>query len=160
MPLVLTYSKFLPDVRTILRKYQVTLRKSERMREVFGKPPLQLISNTCIIFVQSVQWVRWSLVVMITDQGSVTTRYLITWIDRTPRRSVRICTKAGTWHSFQVRRPWTSLADRTSTWSKHYGGDGQGNREGRWRRGRGGVGGRRKGGERRDRGDKNVNIGS
>ena len=40
VPLVLTYSKLLPDIRTILRKHQATLHKSERIREVFDKPPL------------------------------------------------------------------------------------------------------------------------
>ena len=40
VPLVLTYSKLLPDIRTILRKHQATLHKSERMREIFDKAPL------------------------------------------------------------------------------------------------------------------------
>ena len=40
VPLVLTFSKLLPDIRKILRKYQATLHKSERMSEVFDKPPL------------------------------------------------------------------------------------------------------------------------
>ena len=53
-PLVLTYSKLLPDVRTILRKHQATLHKSERMREVFGKPPLLAFrrdKNLCDVLV-------------------------------------------------------------------------------------------------------------
>ena len=40
VPLVLTYSKLLPDVLNILRKHQTTLHQSERMREVFKEPPL------------------------------------------------------------------------------------------------------------------------
>ena len=54
VPLVLTYSKLLPDVRTILRKHQATLHKSERMREVFDKPPLLAFrrdKNLCDILV-------------------------------------------------------------------------------------------------------------
>ena len=54
VPLVLTYSKLLPDVRTILRKHQATLHKSERMREVFDKPPLLAFrrdKNLCDVLV-------------------------------------------------------------------------------------------------------------
>jgi hypothetical protein len=40
IPLVVTYSKLLPDIRTILRKHETTLYQSERMRNVFSKPPL------------------------------------------------------------------------------------------------------------------------
>ena len=40
VPLVITYSKSLPDIRGILRKHQDTLYMSERMQEVFAKPPL------------------------------------------------------------------------------------------------------------------------
>ena len=40
VPLVLTYSKLLPDVRNILRKHQKTLFRSERMREIFPDIPL------------------------------------------------------------------------------------------------------------------------
>ena len=40
VPLVITYSKNLPDVRAILRKHQETLYMSDRMREVFADPPL------------------------------------------------------------------------------------------------------------------------
>ena len=54
VPLVLTYSKLLPDVRTILRKHQATLHKSERIREVFDKPPLLAFrrdKNLCDVLV-------------------------------------------------------------------------------------------------------------
>ena len=40
VPLVLTYSKSLPDIRAILRKHQDTLFTSERMQDIFPKPPL------------------------------------------------------------------------------------------------------------------------
>ena len=40
VPLVLTFSKLLPDVGNILRKHQATLHQSERMREIFKEPPL------------------------------------------------------------------------------------------------------------------------
>ena len=40
VPLVITYSKSLPDIRGILRKHQDTLYMSERMQKVFAKPPL------------------------------------------------------------------------------------------------------------------------
>ncbi|XP_045208770.2 uncharacterized protein LOC123560670 [Mercenaria mercenaria] len=40
VPLVLTYSKMLPDIRNILRKHQKVLYNSERMRTVFQEPPL------------------------------------------------------------------------------------------------------------------------
>ena len=40
VPLDITYSKSLPDIRGILRKHQDTLYMSERMQEVFAKPPL------------------------------------------------------------------------------------------------------------------------
>ena len=43
VPLVLTYSKLLPHVRTILRKHPATLHKLQRMREVFDKP-----STSCV----------------------------------------------------------------------------------------------------------------
>ena len=36
VPLVLTFSKLLPDVGNILRKHQATLHQSERMREVYS----------------------------------------------------------------------------------------------------------------------------
>ena len=54
VPLVLTYSKLLPDIRNILRKHQATLHKSERMREVFDKPPLLAFrrdTNLCDVLV-------------------------------------------------------------------------------------------------------------
>ena len=37
VPLVLTYSKALPDIHTILRKNMKTLYKSERMKNVFKR---------------------------------------------------------------------------------------------------------------------------
>ena len=40
VPLVVTYSKGLPDIRHIVRKHQPTLHKSDRMKEIFGAPPL------------------------------------------------------------------------------------------------------------------------
>ena len=40
VPLALTYSKLLPDIRNILRKHQTTLHQSDRMREIFKEPPL------------------------------------------------------------------------------------------------------------------------
>ena len=54
VPLVLTFSKLLPDIRNILRKHQATLHKSERMREVFDKPPLLAFrrdKNLCDVLV-------------------------------------------------------------------------------------------------------------
>ena len=40
VPIVLTYSKILPDVRDILRKHQNTLHQSDRLQKVFLQPPL------------------------------------------------------------------------------------------------------------------------
>ena len=40
VPLVITYSKALPDIRTILRKYEYLLHRSECMEKVFEKNPL------------------------------------------------------------------------------------------------------------------------
>ena len=40
IPLVLTYSKALPDIHTILRKNMKTLHKSERMKNVFKELPI------------------------------------------------------------------------------------------------------------------------
>ena len=51
IPLVLTYSKLLPDVRNILKKHQSTLHKSERMSfKVFPTQPILAFrrdSNLC-----------------------------------------------------------------------------------------------------------------
>ena len=54
VPLVLTFSKLLPDVRNILRKHQSTLHQSERMREIFKEPPLlafRRYRNLCDVLV-------------------------------------------------------------------------------------------------------------
>ena len=40
VPIVLTYSKLLPDIRNILRKHQSTLFRSDRLQKVFPEPPL------------------------------------------------------------------------------------------------------------------------
>ena len=40
VPLVLAYSKALPDIHTILRKNMKTLYKSERMKNVFKELPI------------------------------------------------------------------------------------------------------------------------
>jgi hypothetical protein len=40
VPLVVTFSKLLPDIRAILSKHEATLYHSERMRDVFPSPPL------------------------------------------------------------------------------------------------------------------------
>ena len=40
VPLGITYSKSLPDIRGILRKHYDTLYMSEKMQKVFAKPPL------------------------------------------------------------------------------------------------------------------------
>lgn len=40
VPLVLTYSRMLPDVRGILQKHQNVLHRSDRMKSVFAQPPL------------------------------------------------------------------------------------------------------------------------
>ncbi|MCG8431493.1 MAG: GIY-YIG nuclease family protein [Candidatus Omnitrophica bacterium] len=40
VPLVVTYSKCLPDIRGILKKHKATLHRSDRMKEIFDKPPL------------------------------------------------------------------------------------------------------------------------
>ena len=40
VPLVLTFSKLLPDVRAILQKHSKTLYRSDRMRDVFPDAPL------------------------------------------------------------------------------------------------------------------------
>lgn len=40
VPLVLTFSKILPDIRAIFKKHQTTLYMSDRMRQVFPEPPL------------------------------------------------------------------------------------------------------------------------
>ena len=56
VPLVLTYSKYLTDIRAILRKHQNTLFTSEQMQEVFPKPPLLAFrrdSNICDALVRS-----------------------------------------------------------------------------------------------------------
>lgn len=50
IPLVLTYSKLLPDVNNILKKHQSTLHKSERMSKVFPIQPIIAFrrdSNLC-----------------------------------------------------------------------------------------------------------------
>ena len=46
VPLVLTFSKLLPDVGNILRKHQATLHHSERMREIFKEPRFLLLGAT------------------------------------------------------------------------------------------------------------------
>ena len=54
VPLVLTYSKLLPDIRNILRKHQTTLHQSDRMREIFKEPPLLAYRrdrNLCVVLV-------------------------------------------------------------------------------------------------------------
>ena len=56
VPIVLTYSKLLPDVRKILRKHQNTLFNSDRMREVFPETPLLAFrrdKNLCDTLVHS-----------------------------------------------------------------------------------------------------------
>jgi hypothetical protein len=40
VPLVVTYSKLLPDIRAILNKHERTLHRSERMQKVFPESPL------------------------------------------------------------------------------------------------------------------------
>jgi hypothetical protein len=40
VPLVVTFSKLLPDIRAIILKHEQTLYHSERMRKVFPSPPL------------------------------------------------------------------------------------------------------------------------
>jgi hypothetical protein len=40
VPLVVTYSKLLPDIRSVLTKHEATLYRSDRMREVFPSPPM------------------------------------------------------------------------------------------------------------------------
>jgi hypothetical protein len=40
VPLVLTYSNLLPDIRDIAKKHMKILHKSERMQQIFAEPPL------------------------------------------------------------------------------------------------------------------------
>ncbi|KAH3806716.1 hypothetical protein DPMN_135040 [Dreissena polymorpha] len=47
VPLVITFSRVLPNVGNILRKHLPTLRTSDRMKKVFPEPPLAAFRRDC-----------------------------------------------------------------------------------------------------------------
>ena len=55
LPLVITYSKVLPNIHKILKKYMKILYNSEKMKGIFDEPPIvsykrdKNIKDTCIL---------------------------------------------------------------------------------------------------------------
>ena len=63
VPLVMSFSKLLPDARNILRKHSKVLYRSDRMKAVFDEIPILAYSrakNLCDVFVHS-KTANWSV---------------------------------------------------------------------------------------------------